>query len=291
MQVLAPALRNLRAEGYDVVSLSGGEPMLYRDLGELISYAKSLGFRVVAISNGFRINKRFNHLIAPMDGLAISFDGMEDVHNTVRGNARAFDIAVEALKYLREIGKPAAVAYTVSRDSLSDTPEFVEMAAGLGVRAVQLRPLVMAGRAALDYAEPALSVADINRVWLMGEALSAGYRGELFVHTDLAHSQVISADRSAWDNALNNRSGILSDLVNPLVITPNGTLRPFTYDFPQTYDLGHIEMLAAGRMGLIKRRLPEIRTLLADILDDVATRSEFIDWFAHCRDYGRSVAA
>ncbi|MFC6584688.1 radical SAM protein [Sulfitobacter aestuariivivens] len=140
MKVLAPALARLRAEGYEVLSLSGGEPMLYPELGALTSHARSLGFRVVAISNGFRLNARFQHLIDGFDGLAISFDGGRDVHNKVRCNPRAYDMAMKGLEYLTGIGKPVAAAYTVSKESVQDIPAFVDDAARLGVRAVQLRP-------------------------------------------------------------------------------------------------------------------------------------------------------
>ncbi|MEO0359589.1 MAG: radical SAM protein, partial [Pseudomonadota bacterium] len=59
MEVLAPALAALRAEGYDALSLSGGEPMLYPDLAALLDRARGLGFRLAAITNGYRIGPRF----------------------------------------------------------------------------------------------------------------------------------------------------------------------------------------------------------------------------------------
>ncbi|MEM7525679.1 MAG: radical SAM protein [Pseudomonadota bacterium] len=286
MEVLAPALETLRGEGYEVLSLSGGEPMLYPELGALTSHARALGFRVVAITNGFRVGLRFADLLCGFDGLAVSFDGLKPVHDDVRGNPRAFDVGLAALDYLKTIGKPAAAAYTVSQASLPDIPEFIELVADKGVRAVQLRPLVMAGRARSDYVGPALRPADMSRLWLIAEALSAGYDGRPAIHADLAHASAISADRSAWDPAFRGGERLLSDLVNPLVITPTGALRPYTYDFPRRYDLGHVGALAARRVSAVRQAFPKVADLLRRALDDVARRDEFVDWFAYCRDFG-----
>ncbi len=291
MRIVEPALVQLRREGYEVLSLSGGEPLLYPELEQLTTTAQALGFRITAITNGFRVNPRFKRRLAGFDGMAVSFDGMREVHNRVRGNAQAFDKAVSALGYLAEIGLPSAAAYTVSRESLSDIPDFLELAASHAVRAVQLRPLVMAGRAPADYAEPALGPADLDRLWLIGEALAAGYAGELAVHTDLAHATAIAADRGAWSGLLDGEKQALSDLINPLVITPEGRVRPYTFDFPPVYDLCRIEDIAEARLAPLYRQLPRLRALVEAAFDDLGQRDAFIDWFAYCRDMGRRIPA
>lgn len=288
MDVLAPALAELRAQGYEVLSLSGGEPLFHPELSALQTHAKTLGFRVVGVSNGFRVSERFAELVQGFDGLAISFDGLREVHNRVRGNARAFDAAVSGLRHLSVIGKPSAASFTVSRESLSDIPEFVELAANLGARAVQLRPLVMSGRAIEDYADAGLGSGDLDRVWLIGRALAAGYDGNPFVHTDLDHAQRIAADRDAWATALTgDAEAPLSDLVNPLVITPDGILKPYTFDFPSAFDLGRLGTATQTEVRRRPDRITAIRRLLAESLDAVERLDEFVDWFAFCRDIAR----
>ena len=289
MLVLRPALIQLRAEGYEVLSLSGGEPMLYPELDELTAHAKALGFRIVAISNGFRIHAEFERLIGSFDSLAISFDGLAKVHNMVRCNPRAYDAAIRGLAYLAEIGKPVAVAYTVSRDSMRDIPDFVELVAGLGVRAVQLRPLVMAGRAPDDYAEPALNKVDRHRLWLIGQTLASAYEDELAIHTDLAHATDIYDNRHAFSRILEGCAASLSDLVNPLVITPQGQMLPYTYDFPSEYALGHVSEIAEGNPARVLAVAPKLKHLLQTVFAEIRTQDDFIDWFAYARDVARAV--
>lgn len=285
MSTLAPALKVLREEGYEVLSLSGGEPLLYTELEALLEHARWLGFRVAAITNGYRVGPRFSRLIEGFDGLAVSFDGLREVHDHVRGAKGAFDRALGALDYLQSIGKPAAAALTASRRSIGDIPEFVDLVATKGVRAVQLRPLVMAGRARSDYADPALSQSDMARLWLIAAALDDAWGGRPAIHGDLAHASLVAADRGAWDGAFAAGSRPLSDLVNPLVITPEGRVRPYTYDFPAQFDLGRVETLAAGRLTPLRRATPRLSRMLRAALDEVGRRDEFVDWFAFCRDF------
>lgn len=289
---LLQALQHLRdKEGYEVLSLSGGEPLLYPHLAGLLAGARAMGYRIGAITNGFRVTPRHRGLIDGIDTIAVSFDGLEDLHNRIRGNPRAWEVALQALRYLAEIGKPAAAAFTVSNASLRDVPEFVEICAGLGVKAVQLRPLVMAGRATADATDLALGSADTARLWLMGQTLALAWEGEVAIHTDLAPAEALAADRGAWDLALTGEAGQrLSDVVNPLVITAEGILRPFTYDFPAWHDLGNLSDLQPGPRERMDARLPRLRHLLSRTLLAAGLEEGFIDWFAFQRDQALSPA-
>ena len=291
VEPLIIGLGHLRSEGYEVVSLSGGEPLLYPALPRLVEAAKAMGYHVGAITNGYRVRPQYRALVESLDSIAVSFDGLEPLHNRIRGNRRAWDAALRALAYLQEIGKSAAAAFTVSNASLADVPDFVDLCISYGVRAVQLRPLVMAGRAPEEAGDLALSAAEEARLWMLGQTLSVAYEGEILVHTDLAPAEALAADRGAWDLALSGGPAQrLSDAVNPIVITPDGRLRPFTYDFPARHDLGMLGDLApAGRAGL-QSRLPGLRHLLARTLDSAALQDGFLDWFAFQRDTARTVA-
>ena len=79
-------LEVLRAEGYKVVSLSGGEPLVYRDIGAVVGAAKALGFRVTMITNGLLVSGRNAAVVAELDGMAVSFDGLPKL-TTIVGEA------------------------------------------------------------------------------------------------------------------------------------------------------------------------------------------------------------
>lgn len=285
LEPLLAALPHLRDEGYEVISLSGGEPLLYPHLAPFLAAARLQGFRIAAISNGFRVSEQYRYLVDGIDHMAISFDGLEARHNRMRGHPQAWARAVAGLRYLAKIGKPSAAAFTVTRESLAEVPDFIEFCAEIGVRAVQLRPLVMVGRAVDDAAGLALSVADRARLWLMAQTLQLAWADEMAVHVDLAPAEAVAADAGAWHQAMTGKEGQrLSDAVNPLVITPDGVLRPYTYDFPEEFDLGHLRDLDPSRRIWIALGLPRLRRLLARSLQAAALDEGFLDWFAYLRD-------
>jgi MoaA/NifB/PqqE/SkfB family radical SAM enzyme len=284
----------LRAEGYDIVSLSGGEPLLYPGLDRIVDAAKANGFRIVAVSNGYPVRPKTRAPLRSLDGIAISFDGIDDVHNQIRGRKDAFKTGLSALATLRDLGRPVAAAYTVSKASLRDIPEFVETVIGYGVLAVQLRPLVMTGRALQSCEAVSLSSADLDRLFLIGESLREAYRGSLAIQTDLAFAPAIVADQGSYAAALSADPGSvrLADLVNPLVITPDGTLKPFTYDFPAPYDLGSINDLHChGPQRLKGTRFEPFRALIGEAFSKLRTSHAFIDWFAYCKELAEETSA
>ncbi|EKD42897.1 MAG: radical SAM protein, partial [uncultured bacterium] len=74
------------------VNLSGGEPFLRRDLPEIVAAVRKAcpKARMVISTNGFLtpvIDKAMDKIlqIAPDIGVAISIDGIGEMHNTVRG--------------------------------------------------------------------------------------------------------------------------------------------------------------------------------------------------------------
>jgi MoaA/NifB/PqqE/SkfB family radical SAM enzyme len=76
-EILAACLTDAEAQGYRVASFSGGEPVLYQDLGRLLQLAKVLGLRTTVTSNGMLLNERRLAMLAGhTDVLAIILDGV-----------------------------------------------------------------------------------------------------------------------------------------------------------------------------------------------------------------------
>lgn len=96
---LKDILRQMRDCGTRRIHLTGGEPMLRSDLGEIITYAKKLGIFVSIVSNGYQISQRVNELM-DADVVFLSYDGPPEVHSRVRGERSLKDVesSISALK-------------------------------------------------------------------------------------------------------------------------------------------------------------------------------------------------
>ena len=121
--VLLDSLARLRREGYENVSISGGEPLVYRELDRLAAGARDQGYHIHMITNGILLSEqRLTALRPHVDLIGVSLDGTEETHNAVRGRADAFKNAMRALRVLSDAGMPFGIVFGVSARSLVDVP-------------------------------------------------------------------------------------------------------------------------------------------------------------------------
>ena len=106
--LLQLALDDARAEGFNVVGVSGGEPLLYSRLPELLGQARELGFRTTVTTNGLLLTEELLDRIQPrIDVLAVSVDGVPASHDRIRGHPRAFQILERRFALLRRRRRPS----------------------------------------------------------------------------------------------------------------------------------------------------------------------------------------
>ena len=75
----------------------------------------------------------------------------------------------------------------------------------------------------------------------------------------------------------------LADLVNPLVITETGALKPIAYDFDERFDVDSVHGLSAESLREYKReRLPGLQELVGGALAGLREEHGLVDWFDHC---------
>ena len=292
LEELQRALLILRAEGYAQVSLSGGEPMVYPHLVPLIDYAHACGFRVTMITNGLFTNRKMEEVTARLDGIAISFDGLAKNHNYLRGRQDAFDRSCAAVAKLAANGLPVSAAISLTRDAIPDLPELADTLVVLGARALQVRPVALAGRARTLTEFSNFTAIDQARLFLVVSALREELGDGIRVHCDLAPTLHLWNQRDAYgallascgleDSRDSSRYG-LSELVNPLVITEAGILKPIAYDFSPGFDVTTLAALSPQTLEVYKRnKLPEFQTLIGQALASLETKNGFIDWFDYC---------
>lgn len=282
------ALEVLRAEGYEVVSLSGGEPLVYRDIGAVVGTAKRLGFRVTMITNGLLVNGRNAAVVSELDGMAISFDGLAETHDVIRARPGAFDRACAALRQLAGDGRPVAAAISLTRDAIPELPDLAYHLAALGARALQIRPVARAGRAKSMSPSAFGSDADRARLFLVAAALGQELAPDVHVHCDLAPTQGLWREREAYAALLAScdvpgAAQPLAELVNPLVVTDDGRLKPIAYDFDARFDVAALEGLTPERLRRYKdEQLAAFRQLVGSALASLEDQRELVDWFDFC---------
>lgn len=79
------------APSQPIISLFGGEPLLYPDILPLIREIKGRGLTCSIITNGWRLEEMARDLVeAGVDSIMVSIDGTPEVHDRIRGQAGSF---------------------------------------------------------------------------------------------------------------------------------------------------------------------------------------------------------
>lgn len=94
-------INNLGKIGVNRLDFTGGEPLIRKDLGELIDCAKENHINTIVTTNTLLLNDDNIEVLKKADLVQISIDGPEDVHNEQR-QGKVFEKTIENIKKLQE---------------------------------------------------------------------------------------------------------------------------------------------------------------------------------------------
>ena len=134
-----------------LIIISGGEPLMRKDLAEVGKALMQRGYPWGMVTNGLALTpKRFEELMqSGLRSMAISFDGMQDNHNWLRQHPLAFEGATRAIKLAA--ATPSLtwdVVTCVNQRTINQLDEMREYLWSIGVRNWRLITIDPMGRAA-----------------------------------------------------------------------------------------------------------------------------------------------
>lgn len=140
--------RDMKEAGFNMIKLSGGEPLMRPDIFELAEYAKDLGLYTCLGSNGTLINEdNILDIKKYIKSVAVSIDSTDKkTHDEFRGYEGAFDKTMEGIRLLRENGVKLQINTTISRLNKDEIREILDFATELGASSIHVLFLVMTGR-------------------------------------------------------------------------------------------------------------------------------------------------
>ncbi|HMC30743.1 MAG TPA: radical SAM protein [Candidatus Angelobacter sp.] len=241
--VLMNVLDGLRAEGFNVASLSGGEPLLYKDLFTVMKHARQLGMTVTVTTNGMLLNEqRAEQLAENAQLVAISIDGVPESHNHMRSHPRAFEKMAKNLALLRHARIPFGFIFTLTLYNLDELAWVAQFAREQGARLLQVHPLEEEGRAGNELQGAAPDELEIAHAFIEVARLQNLYTGQLTIQFDAADRNTLAADPArgfAIDPLPNAAELLLAALVAPLVLEHDGALVPFQYGVARDFQIAH----------------------------------------------------
>ncbi len=148
LKMVTNLLREAKELGVEHVSFTGGEPLLRRDMFEILSQARDMGFSVNVFTNSTLVTGEVAARLARLEvGVNTSLDGPNPgIHERLRGPG-SWMRAVEGIKRLVDHGLHVHVNITITRLNYLHIGETVRKAYELGASSVSVIPAMPAGRA------------------------------------------------------------------------------------------------------------------------------------------------
>ncbi|MCD6364504.1 MAG: radical SAM protein [Planctomycetes bacterium] len=142
-------LDNIASFAKPIMILTGGEPMMRKDIYDIASHAASLGMRVVMATCGALMDAESTAKIvaAGIKQISISLDGASaESHDAFRGVPGAFDMAIGGIRAAKEAGLSFQINTTICRHNLEELPDILELSRKLGASVFNPFMLVPTGR-------------------------------------------------------------------------------------------------------------------------------------------------
>lgn len=161
--------------GIPAIIFSGGEPLLRKDIFDLIAYAKDLGHRPHLSSNGVMIDRDTARRLREVgiDYVGISIDGMPQFNDSYRGYEHGFERAFRGAEHCLAEGLKVGIRMTVSKKNRAQFDELLDHVISLKIPRFYVSHLVYAGRAHEDHSYDLLPEENREMVWHIFDRASA----------------------------------------------------------------------------------------------------------------------
>ncbi len=137
-----------------MISVTGGEPLLRKDIFEVMAYANKLGFPWGIVTNGFLVDEDVVHKMkeSGMTTVTVSIDGIGRIHDDFRGARGAYEKAISAIKLLLDTKflKCVQITTSIHKENISQLEEMREKFSALGIDSWRVMNVDPIGRAEIN---------------------------------------------------------------------------------------------------------------------------------------------
>jgi radical SAM protein with 4Fe4S-binding SPASM domain len=170
--------------GVTYFGISGGEPLLRKDLPEIIGYAKKTGMNVSLITNGYFLDDKILDTLVRNDvRVSLSVDGREEINDAIRGKG-AYAKAVSAMEKSSKVGLLDCLVATLTnvdatRNNVSseDMEQIIKLAKEYGARWVVIHGFIPFNNTK-EHLAKAPSPQQYEKIWNQVYDLRLKYKGK-----------------------------------------------------------------------------------------------------------------
>ncbi len=132
------------------VKISGGEPLLYDRLFDLIAFLHRAGIKTILQTNGTLLSEACLNKLknSGLTKIQLSIEGAtQKINDSIRGKG-TFERIVNAAKLIKKSGIPFAMRTTIMKRNINEIEGIVKLAKSVGANEVGFRRVIPVGNAA-----------------------------------------------------------------------------------------------------------------------------------------------
>jgi len=149
LEYLKNTIWEAKTIGLQSVKLTGGEPLLYKDINALLTFLAREGIAIIIESNGTLFERRILETLrsCQVDQISVSLDAAtKGIHDEMRGVKGSFDRTLQGLKLLSEYGFNFQIIMTLQGKNSQEIQKLVSLAKELRAGSLKINHLVPCGR-------------------------------------------------------------------------------------------------------------------------------------------------
>ncbi len=131
-----------------ILLLSGGEPLVHKDIFKIIDYAKHKGIHVGLSTNGTLITKKTARMLKKtgIDYVGVSIDGLSGMHDRMRNLKGAYKLAMHGVINSLEAGLKTGIRFTITKANSKELPDVLDLCVAEKIPRFCMYHLVYSGR-------------------------------------------------------------------------------------------------------------------------------------------------
>ena len=127
-------LKQIYNSGACGVAFEGGEPLLRRDLIDILAFSRSLPLHTSLITNGTLLESRIDQIAPYINGVVyVSLDGLEKTHDSIRGVGGSFKKTIQGISASKE-KVAVTINTTIMAENIDEIESLVHLSRELGTK-------------------------------------------------------------------------------------------------------------------------------------------------------------
>ncbi len=245
-----PFLKYAFKKGFNTISISGGEPFLYKGLESLVFASKEIGYQVRATTNGTVLNdKKIKRLLPLIDYVEVSLDGTPELHNEIRNDQEAFAQLEKGVEILKKYVERFGFTHTLTSKSWDSLLWLTEFVSRNGAAKMTIHPLEISGRATFEMRNLEVDQLTLHKVFYIQNYLQNKYKHNLELQMNVVHKSYLELHPEivyVYSNVKNYADLTLANAFKNISIDQHGDILPVGYGFSPQFVISNLEFFDPG---------------------------------------------